>query len=176
MDPALAVQVLQWVAIIVLYCGLAACLRETRLLRAQVSRLQVGLAATGEALPDRHESLPARVVAGREGVVVVADTTCPSCASVLERLDDLRAALDLPVTVLTWEDPEAWGPLTDRFRIVRDEDAWSALAHLTPPILLRVAADGRILALHLPVTTSDVDATLTSWGALAGEPSERGHA
>lgn len=172
MDPALALQILQWVAIIVVYLGFAAVLRETRLLRAQVSRLQLQLAAgePGAAdAPGGVESLPAHLTDGRDGIVVAADTTCPSCARVLDRLTERRDALRLPVTVLTWEPEEAWSGLGRDLHIVRDADAWSELAHLAPPVLLRVAAGGRVQRLHLPASADDVDATLTSWGALAHE-------
>lgn len=168
MDAVIALQILQWVAIVVVYLGFAALLRETRLLRGQVSRLQLQVSTLGGEAGARaeEEPLPERVTGGRDGVVVVADTTCPSCALVLERLMSHRGHLRAQVTLLTWEPEEDWSHL-ESVRIVRDAQAWSNLAHLTPPILLRVEASGRIASLHLPSGIEDIDATLTSWGVLA---------
>lgn len=176
MDAGLALNILQWVAIVVLYLGFAAVLKETRELRGQVSRLRSQLATVedggAEATQDR---LPARVTGGQDGIVVVADTTCPSCAMVLERLTTLRHSLVAPVTLLTWEPEEDWSHLDPQFRVVRDAEGWSVLGHLTPPLLARVDQEGVVHALHLPVTVEDVDSTLTTWGALA-PITEREHA
>lgn len=178
MEPSDALQILLWVAVVVVYLGLAAVLREVRLLRAQVSRLESRVAVlSGEAGPlgsgtDDVRLAPHVVEAGAENgdaILVVADTTCPSCAAVLDRVVGHRDAgrLRTAPSVLTWESPDAWADLAPGLRVVRDEHAWSQFAHLTPPLLLRAAPDGRVLALHLPADIADVDTTLTSWGALA---------
>lgn len=166
MSPALALSILQWAAIVVLYLGLAAVLRETRMLRGQVTRLQARLAAD-HTVPAVDLALPTSLTDDRATVVLVADTTCPSCAAVLERLAGRRADLTVPLVVLTWEEESAWEHLAGGLRVVRDPSAWSAVSHLTPPVLLRTASDGRVLDVHLPVGAGDVDTTLADWGALS---------
>lgn len=172
MEASVALQILLWVAVVVVYLGLAAVLREVRLLRAQVRRLQslqavTATGATPQGGPDIR--LPAQVTGGSAGVVVAADTTCPSCAAVVHALADHVAAgrLETPVSILTWEPQEAWAQLAGPLRVVRDTSGWEQIAHLSPPVLLRVDADGRVGDLTLPVTGADIDPTLTSWGALA---------
>lgn len=172
MSPLVALTIVQWAALVLLYLALAAVLREVRMLRAQVTRLQAGMSVgdggfssnPGGRLDGRLET----VAPGREAVVLVATSTCPLCRLVLERLDD--APTDLrdqgwETVLLTYEDEAAWGTPPRRLRVVRDEAAWSVLAHLEPPLLVRLAADGRITDLVLPTSEAGVDAALRTWCA-----------
>ena len=43
--------------------------------------------------------------------------------------------------------------------------AWSQIAHLEPPLLLRLDPDGTVTDLVLPVSESDVDSALRAWSA-----------
>lgn len=165
MSPAVAVAVITWVAIVVLYLGLAAVLREVRLLRAQVMRLSVVTAVQ----PDEATSSPAITMPGviREGapaVVLAADSSCPLCRMTIARLARISEHLPEPAVLLTYEDEQTWGPLPPSLRVVRDEAAWSQIAHLSPPVLLQVNGQGKVTDLVLPARDDDVDATLATWG------------
>ncbi|GMA18458.1 hypothetical protein MM440_10610 [Arsenicicoccus piscis] len=137
MSPWVAV-VVSWIAIVVLYLGLAACLREIRLLRGQVSRLTYPAGAA-------------------------SDSACPLCRLVLARLADLSSRLPEPAVLLTYESDDVWGPLPAGIRVVRDDPSWSAVAHLTPPVLMLVAPSGEVLELALPAGPDDVDRALESF-------------
>lgn len=170
MSALTALTLLQWVALVVLYLALAAVLREVRMLRGQVARLQAGVgvpgaSSAGSALGDATRLA---VSPGRPAIVLVATSTCPLCRLVLERLDagpvDPRSA-GLDAVLLTYEDEAAWGELPTRLRVVRDADAWSALAHLEPPLLARLDSGGQVVDLVLPASENDVDTALRAWAA-----------
>lgn len=165
-----ALAIVQWAAIVVLYLALASVLREVRLLRAQVTRWQAQVdahATTFAANPaGRLDARLEGVAPGRAAVVLVATSTCPLCRLVLERLDS--APLDpsqsgLEAVLLTYEDVDDWGVMPSRMRVVRDDAAWSQLAHLEPPLLARLAPDGTVVDLVLPVSERDVDEALRAW-------------
>lgn len=185
MSPTVAVAVVTWLAIIVLYLGLAAVLREVALLRAQVTRLSAmvgaqpgGSVPTGTGSTDAAASavaaagdgqdritLPATVTQGRPMIVLMADSSCPLCRVALDALS--RAGLAEQPVLLTYESEQAWGPLPDTVRVVRDDAAWSELAHLQTPVLAAVSATGTVDSLALPASEQDIDATLASWGVRA---------
>lgn len=180
MNPWLAAGIITWVAIVVCYLGLAAVLREVRILRHQVSRLSfaAGQLATAGPREDGITStqgqglrLPAVLEPSAEGhpqpaVVLAATSGCPLCRVALQRVGELGPRLAAPVTLLTYEDHAAWGDLPSGVRVVRDDEAWSEIAHLAPPALLRVAATGAVTEIQLPVGAASVDETLASWGLL----------
>ena len=160
MTPTAALWGLTFVAIVVLYLCLAAVLREVRLLRAQVARLTATSAPTGQ-----HLRLPAGLTGGRDAVVLASDSRCPLCRVVLAALADLSPRLAEPPVVLTHEPATDWGDLPPGLRLVRDEDAWRELAHLSSPVLLSVAGNGTVRELLLPANEHEVAATLQRWGA-----------
>ncbi len=196
MSAVAALTIVQWAALVVLYLALAAVLREVRLLRGQVSRLQAalatGLTRTDPAGGPATSGGPApglrleTVSPGRTAIVLVATSTCPLCRLVLERLDTVvpetgscprvaqqigsapppqsgpePAGVDL--VLLTYEEPAAWGEPPRRLRVLRDESAWSQLAHLEPPLLAWLEPDGTVRDLRLPADESDVDAAVRAW-------------
>ncbi|GAA3464905.1 hypothetical protein GCM10018963_69180 [Saccharothrix longispora] len=144
-NPGTAFAVLTWVAILVLFLGLAAVLREVRLLRATVARDPGGFSA---AQPDLV--LGPRF-AGR--VVLAADSGCPLCVAVARRLTD--------AVLLTHESPDVWDTRLD---VVRDREAWRVVSHLAPPVLMLVDAAGRVARVVLPVREEQVDDVLDEWG------------
>lgn len=166
MSPAVAVAVITWVAIVVLYLGLAAVLREVKMLRAQVMRMSVVTAAqTDEATTSEPAiSMPAVVRDGAPAVVLAADSSCPLCRMTIARLAELSEHMPEPAVLLTYEDADSWGPLPASLRVVRDDAAWSQIAHLSPPVLLQVSGQGKVTDLVLPARDDDVDATLATWG------------
>ncbi len=176
MPPAVAVALITWAAIIVLYLALAAVLRELRLLRLQVSRLSVVHAPAGAqggpvgaTMPTLDPGgsnivLPADVTAGQGGVVLAATSSCPLCRVVIDHLARWADQHDLPAVLLTYEPEGDWGHLPPALRVVRHDEAWSQVAHLDPPVLLQVSDTGLVTDLILPVRGEDVDAALTSWG------------
>lgn len=182
MSALTALSIVQWVALVVLYLALAAVLGEVRMLRAQVSRLQAGLSAGlgGDDAPGFASNPAGRlgvrletVAPGRPAIVLAATSSCPLCRLLLEHLDTRRADpeqsdLEQPereTVLLTHEDAQAWGAQPRRLRVVRDDAAWSQIAHLEPPLLLRLDPDGTVADLVLPVSESDVDSALRAWSA-----------
>ncbi|GLW89783.1 hypothetical protein [Actinokineospora globicatena] len=141
--------VITWVAIVVLFLGLAAVLREVRLLRATVARDPGGFASAGAEI-----DLGARF-AGR--VVVAADTGCPLCREVVGRLTG--------AVVLTHEPAEAWDT---ELEVVSDREAWRAVSHLAPPVLMLVGTNGVVRRVALPARAGQVDEVLDDWGVRGG--------
>ncbi|MEU7909345.1 hypothetical protein [Actinoplanes sp. NPDC049118] len=163
-----ALLLLTWVAIVVLFLGLGAVLREVRLLRAQVD----AAAASGERV---DIVLPATVTGGRGGLVLAVDSGCPLCIAVVQRVASVTSGLQGTAVLLTFEPEEQWSGLSGDLRVVRDERAWSAIAHLSTPILLQVGAGGRVERLHLPANEHDVIPVLRSWG-MSDRTEQRGRA
>ena len=157
MSPTLAFHIITWVAILVLFLALAAVLREVRLLRGMVLRDTHGYAATG---PD---TVLGPRFAGR--VVLAADTGCPLCVAAAERV----AALAPRSVLLTHEPPSAWDGRGAGLEVVADREAWRAVAHLSPPVLMRVDTAGRVTALVLPTRVSEVDEALREWSTGAAD-------
>jgi hypothetical protein len=156
MSPIIAYHVLVWVAIVVLFCALAAVMREVRLLRATVLGNGKGFTATGPEV-----TLGPGFADGRPRIVLAADTGCPLCVAAAERL--ARSAPG--ATVLTHEDVAAWHGLADGLDVVRDRESWRAISHLATPVLMRVDGTGRVASLVLPTRVSEVDDLVTEWSA-----------
>ncbi|GGN21674.1 hypothetical protein FHR83_002177 [Actinoplanes campanulatus] len=161
MSPLWALLLLTWAAMIILFLGLGAVLREVRMLRAQID----AAAATGERV---DIELPASVAGGRGGLVLAVDSGCPLCIAVVQRVGSVMSGPDSAAAVLlTFEPEKQWNGLTGGLPVVRDERAWSAIAHLSTPILLQVDGQGRVRRLHLPANERDVTPVLQSWGLLS---------
>jgi hypothetical protein len=153
--------VLTWVAIAVLWFGLAAVLREVRLLRALAAGDAAGFAS---GRPDVALG-PRFATGGAPRLVVAADTGCGLCVAVVDRL--ARRVAD--ATVLTHEPAAAWAGRADGLTVVSDPEAWRAVSHLSPPVLMRVDGAGRVDRMLLPVRVGQVDAVLAEWGLPAPE-------
>ncbi len=169
MSPLWALLVLTWAAIVVLFLGLGAVLREIRLLRARIDTA----ATSGERV---DIVLPASVTGGRGGVVLAVDSGCPLCIAVVQQVASVTTGPEgSGAVLLTFEPEEQWGGLTGGLPVVRDDRAWSAIAHLSTPILMQVGGDGRVERLHLPANERDVVPTLRSWG-VPNRTEEKGRA
>lgn len=170
MSPVVALWAATWVALVVLYLCLSAVLREVRLLRGQVARLQEQLstrpAQDGQGLPGPLPVLAAHA----PRVVLVAESGCPLCRLLLAHLSERAGQLAVAPAVLTWQPAQAWGEVPGGRTFIRDEQAWSALAHLQPPVVLLVDADGKVLDLVLPVNEAEVDRTLSRWNLALTRP------
>jgi hypothetical protein len=65
--------------------------------------------------------------------------------------------------LLTHEPAAAWNGAAGGLRIVSDPQAWRAVAHLSPPVLMLVDDAGRVRRLVLPVREQEVDEVWRSW-------------
>jgi hypothetical protein len=147
MTVTLALWIVTWTAIVLLYLALAAAVREVRLLRGTVLR-----AAAGE--PDLRLG-----PAVGSGLVIAADSGCALCLAVIERLN----ARHVPATVLTHEPAQAWAERAGSLRVVSDREAWRAVSHLSPPVLMLLDEGGAARKVLLPVRVEEVDAVLAGW-------------
>src|SRR4051812_38187025 len=102
MSPTLAMWIVTWAAIAVLFLAVGAVLREVRLLRALITR-DAGFAATA---PDLR--LDPGVVQGRDNIVLASDSGCPLCAAVASRLAARAVAEGARPVLLTYEEPTTW--------------------------------------------------------------------
>ncbi|WP_426510164.1 hypothetical protein ACPPVO_05455 [Dactylosporangium sp. McL0621] len=152
-----ALLLLTWLAIALLFLALGATVRSLRLLRARVDRHATEFAATRTAM---------RIAGtGTARIVLAADSGCPLCGAVAERLSRLADRLPAPLSLMTYEQADAWAGRidTDRLPVVSDPVSWQEIAHLSPPVLLLVAADGEVQRLFLPVDVAGVDRVLNEW-------------
>jgi hypothetical protein len=166
MSPVLAFDIVTWAAIVVLFFGLAAVLREVRLLRGTVARSPDGFAT---AQPDlslgarfANGSIPHR---GGRRIVVAVDSGCPLCLAVVDRLAG-RAA---EATLLTHEPAAVWDGLAGGLPVVSDRESWRAVSHLSPPVLMLVDGSGLVRRMVLPVRVEEVDHVLGEWSDLLEE-------
>lgn len=163
MSPMIAMMVLTWVAILVLFFALGALWRELRLVR--------GLAVQGSG--DGYVSTAVDISftsalggGGEPRIVVAADSGCPLCLAVIDRLSQTPAG-DTAV-LLTHEDPAVWAGRSGRLHIVSDREAWRAVSHLAPPVLMLVAGNGAVRRLVLPVSELEIDRVLADWSRRGG--------
>lgn len=158
MSATLSLVILSWIAIVILHLALAAVLREVRMLRRRLDE------RTATAAPPAELELPASFVEciaapGGERTVLVADASCPLCRHAAAALAEMATPASRPV-LLTYEPLEKWSSLPVTVELVQDRDAWSALAHLSPPVVLTFGADGTVGSLHLPSSEREVAAAL----------------
>jgi hypothetical protein len=154
MTPSTALTVLTWAAILLLFFGLAAVLREVRLLRGMVTRSTDGFVAVPPDLV-----LGPRFAGGGGRIVAAVDSGCPLCLTVVERL----AGLGAEATLLTHEPRTTWAELAHGLPVVSDGEAWRAVSHLSPPVLMLLDETGRVRRMLLPVRAGEVDTTLAEW-------------
>jgi hypothetical protein len=165
MSPTIALTIITWAAIILLFFGLAAVLREVRLLRGLVTRASDGYRSAAPEL-----SLGARFAGGqRPRIVLAADSGCPFCRVVIEKIESRRVA----VTLLTHERPEVWSDTADHLTVVSDQEIWRSVSHLAPPVLMLVDGTGSVRKLVLPVREEEVDTILDDWSGMGGEGNHR---
>ena len=165
MSPIVALHIITWAAIVVLFFGLAAVLREVRLLRGLVIRNT-----------DGYSSNPPDIVLGerlagaeKPHIVLAADSGCPLCLAVIERIRDRGSA----VTLLTHEQPAVWRDVADHLTVVSDPETWREISHLAPPVLMLVDQSGVVRKLVLPVREEEVDNVLDDWTGTGGEGTHR---
>lgn len=155
MEPWLAAAIATWAAMIVLYFGLAATLRKVKVLEAELAGIRAGGAAKASGISIK---LP-----GYEGrLVLAADSACPSCFVTVKALDTLE--LGVKPVLLTYEEPSTWD--APSLEIRQDTQAWRAVAHLSPPVLLSVDESGQVAQLALPTHPDDVIRAVAAWGML----------
>ncbi|HEV2782813.1 MAG TPA: hypothetical protein VGX25_25765 [Actinophytocola sp.] len=156
MSPIIAYHILVWVAIVVLFCALAAVMREVRLLRGIVLREEKGFASARPEI-----TLGPGFADGRTRIVLAVDSGCPLCVAATERLGRIAPG----ATVLTHEDASALAGLATGLDVVHDRDSWRAISHLASPVLMKVDGAGRVEELVLPTRVSEVDDMVTEWSA-----------
>ncbi|WP_086824846.1 hypothetical protein [Allokutzneria sp. NRRL B-24872] len=147
MSAELAFYLITWAAIVVLFLGLVATMREVRMLRAIVMRNPDGFAA---AEPD--VVLGGAFADGTSRPIVAAvDSGCPLCRVVVEEL----ASRAPQAVLLTHESPSVWGGVG--LEIISDREAWRAISHLSPPLLMHVDGGGAVRRMTLPVRVEELD-------------------
>ena len=154
MTPSTALTVLTWAAIILLFFGLAAVLREVRLLRGMVTRSADGFVAVPPDL-----DLGPRFAGDGGRIVAAVDSGCPLCLTVVERL----ATSGAEATLLTHEPVTTWADLAHGLPVISDGEAWRSVSHLAPPVLMLLDGAGRVRRMLLPVRAAEVDTTLAGW-------------
>jgi hypothetical protein len=165
MSPTVALHIVTWAAIIVLFFGLAAVLREVRLLRGALLRNPDGYTSTAPDI-DLGTKLAGT---DRPRIVLAADSGCPFCLAVIERL----RYRNIQATLLTHEQPAIWRDVADHLTIVSDQEAWRAVSHLAPPVLMLVDRSGSARKLVLPVREDEVDTVLDDWAGTGREETHR---
>lgn len=169
MAPDTALIVALTVAVLVLYLGLAATLREVREMRRDLTLLGADI-GRDRSLDMRLSGLsdpsePATVVA-------VVDQACPLCLAVLDELEHRRHD-PVPAVVLAHGDLaqlETAYPTLD----IRDvPEAWQELAHLTPPVLMTVDRSGSVTDMQLPANQMQARDVLQRWSATASQTERR---
>jgi hypothetical protein len=161
MSPVLAFDIITWAAIVILFLGLAAVLREVRLLRGIVTRSPDGFVTVPPEL-----SLGDRFASGNgPRIVLAADSGCPLCVVATGRL-----AQRVPGAILlTHESGSVWGGIAGRLQVVSDRESWRAISHLSAPVLMLIDGSGLVRKLVLPVREEEVDRVLGEWVRLIQE-------
>ncbi len=158
MDRTIALFIVTWGVMLLLYLGLARVLFELRGLRSRVDHLTARSSASSPSYPI---DLPSHAFAGVD-ILLVAESSCARCWAVLECLIKRDSAHELGL--LTYEDPAVWSPFSDRIQIIQSETSWASMNHLSLPVLLRLdRARGTVSDIALPVGESDLKATLDRW-------------
>jgi hypothetical protein len=157
MSPTLAFDIVTWAAILGLFLGLAAVLREVRLLRGLVTRNPDGFVTAPPEL-----SLGERFAGGSGSrIVLAADSGCPLCVRAVERLARVRDAV-----LLTHESGAVWERVAGRLRVVSDRESWRTISHLSTPVLMLVDGSGVVRKMVLPVREEEVDRVVGEWDRL----------
>jgi hypothetical protein len=164
MSPLLAATAVTWVALLIVYLGLAATLRKVHYLEAEVRSLRSG---DGQARPIGVDlRLPglAEQNAPKARLVVAVDSRCPSCHLTIEALAEMAPTLVEQPILLTYEPPDTWAHAAQGLRIRRDPESWRALAHLSPPVLMSVDGEGTVTDLVLVSDPTQITRAVITWG------------
>jgi hypothetical protein len=156
MDRTLALFIITWGVMVLLYLGLARVLFEINGLRRRVDRLTAQSSSTAS-----YPIVLSDDVFTGVDVLLVAESSCARCWAVLEYLVEHGSAHQL--ALLTYEEPTVWSPCSSRIQIIRSTTDWASMAHLSPPILLRLDRGGAVADIALPVGESDLKKTLDLW-------------
>jgi hypothetical protein len=167
MDRTLALFIITWSVMLLLYLGLARVLYDLHGLRRRVERLSAQSAPAASSLP---LELPTGTFGGVD-VLLAVESSCPRCWMVAEWI--IENASTRQAALLTYEDPTVWSPFSDRIRIIQSESAWASITHLSPPVLLRLdPAGSAVTDIFLPVGESDLRTTLDLWDSPTKEAVE----
>lgn len=157
MSATAALWVVNWVAMGLLLLAIGAVYRDVRLLRAAV-------VADGYSAEADEVTFSSAITAGRDVVVIAADTGCPLCHAAAQAAVRLAQRGADPAVLLTHEPAAAWpAAIRQGVRVVTDVEEWQKIAHFSTPILLRVSADGRVREHYLPQDERRTDAQLARW-------------
>jgi hypothetical protein len=150
-----AVLVVLAVAVVLLWLGLVRLAYEVRQLR------RLTLEQARDAEEEAEVRLPSDEPRLLGRTVLAVSSSCDTCWTALA---EARARADAAeLVVLTYQDPEVFAEAAGALPVVRSRDAWRAVSHLSPPVLLRVEQDGRVTDVALPVTEGDVTDVLARW-------------
>lgn len=166
MSPLLAITAVTWVALLIVYLGLAATLRKVHFLEAEVRSLRPGGQVKPIGVDLRLPGLAVQEVPGapEARLVVAVDSACASCHLTVEALVEIAPTLREEPILLTYETPDTWGYAAQSLRIRRDPQTWRALAHLSPPILMTVDREGIVTDLVLVAHPTQVNRAAITWG------------
>jgi hypothetical protein len=167
----LAFAIVTWAAILILFLAVGAVLREVRLLRATMLGNSSGFA---DATPRiRFDRL--REAAPEARIVLAVNSDCQLCIAAADLVAERVADLPAPAVLLTLEPSPSWlDRLGDRLQVITDRDEWRVMGHLTPPVLMRLDADGNVLDLVLPVNLGQVEQVLRQWSLMIAATNEGG--
>jgi len=166
MSPLLAATAVTWVALLIVYLGLAATLRKVHYLEAEVRTMRSGGQVRPIGVDLRLPGLAAPATPDAPGatLVVAVDSGCASCRLAVEELAEIAPTLREQPILLTYETPDTWGFAAQSLRIRRDPESWRALAHLSPPILMTVDGEGTVTDLILVSQPNQVTRAAITWG------------
>lgn len=154
-----ALFIVTWFVIIALFLAMGRLAFEVQSLRRTLNQsLRVHGHGVGHTLPSLELS---RGLEPFPELLVVAESTCSNCWRVLYEL--VSADPTTNMALLTREPATEWAEFASNMRIIRDDEQWTRLIHLTPPVLLRLNPLGDVIDIALPIDEKSVVATLRSW-------------
>ncbi|TMR95454.1 hypothetical protein [Nonomuraea basaltis] len=160
MSLTTALWIVTWAALILLYLALLRVFHELRTLRAELASSRLNTAGQQPIdLPGWQEP--------EARVVLAVDSTCPACWATVEETTPLSGATK--IILLTHEPAATWAAVQDKFDVREDTAAWTALAHLSAPIVLLVGPSGRVEEVVLPAKQGDAQEAILRWTAMKGD-------
>lgn len=160
MSLTIAFGIVTWVAIVLLYLALLRVFHELRTLRADIASSRLNSAGQEPVQLPGWQEPEARIV-------LAVDSTCPACWATVEEVAALPGATGL--VLLTHEPAATWAAVEETFTIREDARAWTALAHLSAPMVLLTGPSGRVEELVLPVKEGEAREAVQRWIAVRGE-------
>jgi hypothetical protein len=148
-----------WAALILLYLALARVFYELRALRAGLAPGTTSPTASNPSI-----RLSWTWPTGERRIVLAVDSSCAACWAAVEEAADATAVQAVAPTVLLTHEPAArWKAVEQKFDVRVDEQAWSALAHLSAPILLWLNSNGHAEEIVLPAKPGEVREAINRW-------------